>query len=160
MYFFPIFVAADNHKDVFQLSKGEARFGLYCQMMVQQRAASRQSMMLMQNTETGLQLQQALEQISNISTALCDIQRYYQDQVCVDVMKREQNGFPHHVPSFFHPRVQVKQSQSAEEESRVLSELQNLKEQLEKSEEERTALETQLSEANGTVAQLQEEGTC
>lgn len=46
------------------------------------------------------------------------------------------------------------------EESSVLSELQNLREQLEKSEEERKAIETQLSEANSTVTQLQEEGTC
>lgn len=77
--------------------------------------------------------------------------------------ERVQNGcpiyVPHHVPCFFHPCVQVKQSHSAEEESSVLSELQNVREQLEKSEEERKALETQLSEANGTVTQLQEEGT-
>lgn len=45
-------------------------------------------------------------------------------------------------------------------DSSVLSELQSLREQLEKSEEERKALETQLCEANGTVTQLQEEGKC
>lgn len=56
--------------------------------------------------------------------------------------------------------MQVKQSQSAVEESSLLPELQNLKEQLEKSEEERKALETQLSGANSAVAQLQEEGSC
>lgn len=43
-------------------------------MMVEQRSAV-----------TGLQLQQALEQISDISTALSDVQRYYLDQVCVCV---------------------------------------------------------------------------
>ncbi|XP_035531661.1 shootin-1 [Morone saxatilis] len=101
------------------------------QMIVQQKEAQSPSVLLMPSSETGLQLQQALEQISTISTALCDIQRTYQDQ--------------------------VKQSQSAVEESSVLSELQNLKEQLEKSKEERKALEDKLSEANGTVTQLQEE---
>lgn len=45
------------------------------------------------------------------------------------------------------------------EESSVLSELQNLREQLEKNEVDREALETQLSEANSTVTQLQEEGS-
>lgn len=59
---------------------------------------------------------------------------------------------------------QVKQSQSAKEgkkeESGVLSELQRLREQLEKSEMERKALESQLCEANSTVTQLQEEGSC
>lgn len=44
-------------------------------------------------------------------------------------------------------------------DSGVLSELQCLKEQLEKSEEERMAIETQLSAANSTVTQLQDEGT-
>ncbi len=56
--------------------------------------------------------------------------------------------------------MQVKQSQSPVEESSILSELQNLKEQLEKSKEEKNAFETQLSEAKGTVTQLQEEGSC
>lgn len=101
------------------------------QMLVQQKAVHRESVMLMQSSEMGLQLQKALEQISNVSTALCDIQRCYQDQ--------------------------VRQSQCALEESGVLSELQNLRQQLEKSEEERKALETQLSEANTAVAQLQDE---
>ncbi|XP_035850075.1 shootin-1 isoform X1 [Sander lucioperca] len=101
------------------------------QILVQQNAAHREIGMLTQSSETGLQLQQALEQISNISTALCDIQRYYQNQ--------------------------VKSGPSAVEESGVLSELQNLREQLEKREEERKALETQLSEANSTVTELQEE---
>lgn len=60
--------------------------GLSCQMMVQQKAACRRSAE-MQSSEMAVQLQQAMEQISTLSTALCDIQRYYQEQVCVDVMK-------------------------------------------------------------------------
>lgn len=44
------------------------------------------------------------------------------------------------------------------QESSVLSELQDLREQLERSEEERKTLERQLSEANSSVTQLQEEG--
>ncbi|XP_031706486.1 shootin-1 isoform X4 [Anarrhichthys ocellatus] len=96
-------------------------------------AARGESETLPQSSETGLQLrlQQALEQISNISLALCDIQRCYQDQ--------------------------VRRSQSAVDQSAVLSELQNLREQLEGSEEEKKALETQLCGANGCVVQLQEE---
>ncbi|XP_054457214.1 LOW QUALITY PROTEIN: shootin-1 [Anoplopoma fimbria] len=101
------------------------------QMLVQQKTSHSESRPPTQSSDTGLKLQEALEQISIISSALCDIQRYYQDQ--------------------------VKQSQSAVEESAVLPELQNLREQLEKSEEERKALETQLSEANGSVTQLREE---
>lgn len=56
---------------------------------------------------------------------------------------------------------QVRQSQGAkEEESGVLSELQSLREQLEKSDGEKKALETQLSEANSSVTQLQQQGSC
>lgn len=53
---------------------------------------------------------------------------------------------------------QAGQSQSAVEESSLVSELQNMREQLTKSETERKLLETQLSEANSSVAQLQVEG--
>lgn len=60
---------------------------------------------------------------------------------------------PHHVVCYF----QVKQSQ---DHSGDLSELQNLKEQLEKSEEERKALESQLSQTNAAVTQFQEKGSC
>ncbi|XP_034413715.1 shootin-1 isoform X2 [Cyclopterus lumpus] len=94
------------------------------QMLMQQKAARGESEALPPSEETGLQLQRALEQISIISTALCDIQRSYQ----------------------------VRQSQSA-----VPSELQNLREQLEESVEEKASLEEQLSGANGRVTQLQEE---
>lgn len=65
----------------------------------------------------------------------------------------------HRVPSSSHLCVQAKQNQSAVEEPSILSELQNLREQLEKSEEERKSIETQLSEANSTVTKLQEEGS-
>ncbi|KAK1890047.1 Shootin-1 [Dissostichus eleginoides] len=100
------------------------------QMLVQQEAAHSECV-TPQSSDTGLQLQRALEQISNISTALCDIQRLYQEQ--------------------------VKPSQGAVDESSIVSELQNLRAELESSEEERKTLETQLSEANSTVTQLQEE---
>ncbi|XP_034020730.1 shootin-1 isoform X2 [Thalassophryne amazonica] len=102
------------------------------QMLVQQEAAHRRTMMLMQSSETASQLQRALEQISSISTALCDIQRCYQDQ--------------------------LKQSlPSAAEDSSILCELQDLRQQLQRTVEEKAALETHLSEANRTVRQLQEE---
>ncbi|XP_041840905.1 shootin-1 [Melanotaenia boesemani] len=103
------------------------------QMLVEQKADKRQSMMKMENLDTSiqLQLQQALEQISHISTVLSDIQLHYQNQ--------------------------IKDSKEATEDSSDLSELQSLREQLEKSEEERKTLEAQLSEANTSVTQLQEE---
>lgn len=50
--------------------------------MEKQKEAQGPNVMLMQTAETALQLQQALEQISSIQKALCDIQRHYQDQVC------------------------------------------------------------------------------
>ncbi|KAL3046260.1 hypothetical protein OYC64_004299 [Pagothenia borchgrevinki] len=100
------------------------------QMLVRQEVAHSECV-TQQSSDTGLQLQRALEQISNISTALCDIRRLYQEQ--------------------------VKPSQGAGDESSIVSELQNLRAELESSEEERKTLETQLSEANCTVTQLQEE---
>lgn len=75
-----------------------------------------------------------------------------------EVMKPEHNGPSSLMLSHFC--VQVKENQNVEDESTVLSELQSLKEQLEKSEEDKKALETQLSEANSSVTQLQEEGSC
>ncbi|XP_031706483.1 shootin-1 isoform X1 [Anarrhichthys ocellatus] len=127
-------------------------------------AARGESETLPQSSETGLQLrlQQALEQISNISLALCDIQRCYQDQVCVDGIDKSQSERVYLCSSsctlFLSSHVfQVRRSQSAVDQSAVLSELQNLREQLEGSEEEKKALETQLCGANGCVVQLQEE---
>nr|XP_046236196.1 shootin-1 isoform X3 [Scatophagus argus] len=54
------------------------------QMVAQQKETHGQSVMLPQSSEIGLQLQQALEQISTISKALCDVQRFYQDQSAVE----------------------------------------------------------------------------
>lgn len=85
--FFSILVEADNHKDAFKTS--ELVFGLSCQMMAQQTEARGRSVAPEQSSETGLRLQQALEQIPAISAALCDIQRYYQEQVCVDDEREE-----------------------------------------------------------------------
>lgn len=62
--------------------------------------------------------------------------------------------------SFFHACIQVEPSQGAGDESSIVSELQNLRAELESSEEQRKTLVTQLSEANGTVTQLREEGSC
>lgn len=53
---------------------------------------------------------------------------------------------------------QAGQRQSTVEESSLVSELQNMREQLMKCETERKLFETQLSEANSSVAQLQGEG--
>lgn len=157
----PIFIELDTCKDVFKMSKGEARFDLSCQVLEQRKETHQENIM----PQTVVQLQQALEQISNISTALSDIQLYYQEQVTKEslVILDQNEGtfyFLHHIPSFSYLRVQVKPNQSAVEESGVLSELQNLREQLEKSEKERKSIETQLSEANSTVTKLQEEGSC
>lgn len=46
------------------------------------------------------------------------------------------------------------------EEGRVVPELQSLRDQLQQREEERKAIETQLSEAKSTVTKLQDEGSC
>lgn len=73
------------------MSKGEVRFGLCCQILVQQETHPRS---VMQSPETVAQLQQALEQISNISTALSDIQRYYQEQVIKERVMQKQDGYP------------------------------------------------------------------
>ncbi|XP_033962225.1 shootin-1 isoform X2 [Pseudochaenichthys georgianus] len=100
------------------------------QMLVQQELAHSECV-TPQSSDAGLQLQRALEQISSISSALCDIQRLYQEQ--------------------------VEPSQGAGDERGIVSELQNLRAELESSEEERKTLVTQLSEANGTVTQLREE---
>ncbi|XP_071189627.1 shootin-1 isoform X2 [Salvelinus alpinus] len=101
------------------------------QVLVKQKETQRQSMVLQQSPETSLQLQHALEQVAHISSTLQDIQRYY--------------------------RNQVKPTQSALEESSVLSELQCVRGQLESSEEERRTMDTQLREAQNTLTQLQGE---
>lgn len=145
------------------MSKGEAGFGLSCQILVQQKETHQES--AMHSPQVAVQLQQALEQISNISTALSDIQCYYQEQVMKEsVVIQKQNKYHcvhslHRIHCYSHFLAQAKPNQSAVEESSVLSELQKLREQLGKSEEERKAVETQLSEANSVVTQLQEEGS-
>lgn len=90
--FFSILVEADNYKDVFKTSEGV--FGLSCQMMAQQTGAHSRSVEPEQSSETGLRLLWALEQIPAISAALCDIQCYYWEQVCIDAMKERENGRP------------------------------------------------------------------
>lgn len=53
----------------------------------------------------------------------------------------------------------MKQTRGADEENGVAAELQNLREQLERTEGERKGLDTQLAHANTSVTQLQEEGS-
>lgn len=84
-----------------------------------------------QSHETNAQLQQALRQISQICEALSDIQRYYQ--------------------------VQANQSSPNAEEVALRCELQVLKEKLKTSENEKSTLEIQLTEASSKVTQLQQE---
>lgn len=62
--------------------KVKEEYGLSCQLIEKQKEAQGPNVVLMQAAETAQQLQQALEQISSIHTALSDIQRHYQDQVC------------------------------------------------------------------------------
>lgn len=129
--------------------------------MAEQTGARTQVMMETCSTDAGmqLQLQQALEQISNISAALCDVQCYFKDQVCKRPVRTRVYEYISLCLSFSHVCDQVKQSKSAVEESSVLPELQNLREQLETREMEKKMLESQLSEANRCVTQLQEEGS-
>ncbi|XP_015230944.1 PREDICTED: shootin-1-like isoform X1 [Cyprinodon variegatus] len=100
------------------------------QMLVEQKVAQLPSVMEPCSSEGDmhLQLQQALNQIHQIRTSLGSIQQYYQ--------------------------VQEKENKGAEVDN---SELQELKEKLKKSEEERKTLESQLSQANASVTELNEE---
>lgn len=79
MYLCPIVIEPDIYKDVLKMSKGEARFDLSCQVLEQQKGTHQEG--FMHSPQAVVQLQQALEQISNIGTALSDIQLYYQEQV-------------------------------------------------------------------------------
>lgn len=85
-----MFVEADIHKVACETS--ELGFALSWQLMEETKAAQGQSVTPTQSSELGLQLQQALEQISAISTALCGIQLHYQDQVCADAVTQSQMG--------------------------------------------------------------------
>lgn len=52
-------------------------------MLVKQKESQRQSLILVQNGEADVQLQQALEQVAQLSKALEEIRLHYQQQVCV-----------------------------------------------------------------------------
>lgn len=85
-----MFVEADIHKVACETSVlGSA---LSWQLMEKKKAAHGLSVTPTESLELGRQLQQALEQISAISTALCGIQLHYQDQVCADAVTQSQMG--------------------------------------------------------------------
>lgn len=71
-------------------------FGLSFQLM--QKVAEGQ------RAEISLQLQRALEQISTVSTVLCDIRRHYQE-VCDLVNSLRLFHTFHRVPCFIHHRA-------------------------------------------------------
>uniref|UniRef100_A0A4W4DPB9 Shootin-1 n=1 Tax=Electrophorus electricus TaxID=8005 RepID=A0A4W4DPB9_ELEEL len=98
------------------------------QVLVKQRHSQCQSLALEQNTEMDTQLQQALEQVVQISKALEEIRLHHQQQ-----------------------------SQSATEEFNALAELQVVRAHLENSEKERVKMEYQLKDSQKTLAVLQEE---
>ncbi|KAK1797264.1 hypothetical protein P4O66_008643, partial [Electrophorus voltai] len=101
------------------------------QVLVKQRHSQCQSLALEQNTEMDTQLQQALEQVVQISKALEEIRLHHQQQ--------------------------RSQSQSATEEFNALAELQVVRAHLENSEKERVKMEYQLKDSQKTLAVLQEE---
>ncbi|KAG7462028.1 hypothetical protein MATL_G00197650 [Megalops atlanticus] len=101
------------------------------QMLVKQRETQRQSMLLIQNADTGPQLQQALEQVAQISSTLEEIRLQHQSQVV--------------------------QTQATVEETSALAELQSIRAQLEKSEGERRDTEIRLKDAQRSITELQEE---
>lgn len=84
------------------MSEGEAGSGLSRQMMAQPTAADLTKVTATQSSE--VQLQRALEQVANISTALVDIHHYYQDKVIMlhhhTTQKRTFDTF---TMSLFHP---------------------------------------------------------
>lgn len=109
-----------------------------------------------QGSDVDVDLQRAMEQVSIISQALCDIQRRYQEQVRL----AQRGGVKQRYHAdFAPPGQQGKPRQSGAEASGVLSEVQRLKEQLERSEGQRREAERQLGEASAAVAQLQRVGT-
>uniref|UniRef100_A0A096M2Q8 Shootin-1-like n=1 Tax=Poecilia formosa TaxID=48698 RepID=A0A096M2Q8_POEFO len=103
------------------------------QMLAEQKVAERPSATeaCASEADVRLGLQQALTQICGINTALCNIQRYYQDQV----------------------RAAAAETWICDADAPVTE----LREQLRKSEEERKTLEGQLSQAEASVAELREE---
>lgn len=154
MCFVSICFEANDHTDVMKMWTVKTEFALCLQMLVEQEAAA-QSQSVMESPGGGLQLQlqQALQQISQISTTLCDIQLCYQGQVCETKQSIHHSGY-----SFLHAYISDQVNVSEVDGSSVPSELQSLRELLEKTEEEKKALEAQLSEANSAITELQQQG--
>ncbi|PWA28839.1 hypothetical protein CCH79_00012849 [Gambusia affinis] len=122
------------------------------QMLAEQKAAERPSPMeaCASEADVRLRLRQALTQICGINTALCNIQRYYEDQTKPSTGAEEEL------------REQLRKS---EDERKMLegklsqanAPVTELREQLRKSEEERKTLEGQLSQAEESVTELRGE---
>lgn len=85
MHFFSISFKALDYTDLLKVLEVNSDFGLSHQMLVEQKVAQLPSVMEPCSSEGDmhLQLQQALNQIHQISTSLGSIQQYYQVQVCV-----------------------------------------------------------------------------
>ncbi|XP_023202614.1 shootin-1-like isoform X2 [Xiphophorus maculatus] len=125
------------------------------QMLAEQKAAERPSTMeaCASEADVRLRLQGALTQICGINTALCNIQRYYQDQI------KQSTGAEEELRDL---REQLRKS---EDERKMLegqlfqvnAPVTELREQLRKSEEERKTLEGQLSQVNLPVTELREQ---
>ncbi|XP_014842240.1 PREDICTED: shootin-1-like isoform X1 [Poecilia mexicana] len=125
------------------------------QMLAEQKVAERPSATeaCASEADVRLGLQQALTQICGINTALCNIQRYYQDQI------KPGTGAEEELQDL---REQLRKSEDERKtlEGRVSqadAPVTELREQLRKSEEERKTLEGQLSQAEASVAELREE---
>ncbi|XP_032439981.1 shootin-1 isoform X1 [Xiphophorus hellerii] len=125
------------------------------QMLAEQKAAERPSTMeaCASEADVRLRLQRALTQICGINTALCNIQRYYQDQIKPSTGAEEEL------------RDLREQLRKSEEERKMLegqlsqvnAPVTELREQLRKSEEGRKTLEGQLSQVNAPVTELREQ---
>ncbi|KAF5902787.1 ventral anterior homeobox 2, partial [Clarias magur] len=100
------------------------------QVLVKQKESQRQSLALVQNEEVDTQLQQAFEQMAQVSKALEEIRLHYQ-----------------------HKRSQ---SQAVMQEFNALTELQMVRVQLETKMEEKMEIENQLRDSENTVTALQE----
>ncbi|KAM9501145.1 shootin-1 [Clarias gariepinus] len=100
------------------------------QVLVKQKESQRQSLALVQNEEVDSQLQQAFEQMAQISKALEEIRLHYQ-----------------------HKRSQ---SQAVMDEFNALTEMQMVRAQLETKTEEKMKIENQLRDSEKTVTALQE----
>lgn len=101
------------------------------EILVKQKETQKQTVTLIQNAETEKQLQEALNQITDIGKVLEEIRLCFQ--------------------------TQVKQSQAATEELSTLSDLAAVKTKLAISEKERSKLEAQLKESQQSLTALQVE---